>query len=93
MKTNMTYMQAITMLKKHPTGPSSDGSSSTNLIRRAAWDEKQIMVLTNGQAHLAEARVNPSTKRHMAPEIQRLVTSCEDLWSTDWEFVEANAYF
>lgn len=89
----MTYMQAIAKLKSTPDGVSGAGSTAPNLIRRKAWEDEKIMVLTNEQTHIAIARTNTSTKRHMEPEVQRVVTSCEDLWSNDWELVEAKDYF
>jgi hypothetical protein len=92
--TGLTYVQAASMIKRNPYGVDSKGGNAPNLIRRDDWTENKVLTIDNkGQLRMADVRLNPSTKKHMVPEFNSQVTAREDLWATDWCFIDAADYF
>ena len=89
----MTYVQAALKIKDNPKMEDSDGKTMPNLIRRKAWEDGQIMVITSNVLHIAKASPIKKSSKHEDPEVMRQVTTLEDLYSNDWEFIEAKKYF
>ena len=89
----MTYVQAVLKIKENPIMTLDSGKTSTNLIRRKAWPDGKVMVMSGSILHIAQARKVKKGPMHEAPETVDEVTKHEDLWSTDWEYIAANEYF
>jgi hypothetical protein len=91
----MTYMQAVKDLKDNPVVKTSDGSELHNIIRRKAWPDTMVFVVSSGIGHLAESNYDNTSKKkkHLPPEILTQVTTREDLYSNDWEFISGKDFF